>query len=449
MSGGATTGFPSSRDAQRAPSVAAAQRAGSGRIFVHIGVQIACQLALLIRELAPARAFFRSAAFGFSLLLLVMTPGWSQGGHRLRAAVLIVMIILTLSAFNPGGGAPLAVVAHWSMSLAIVAPLFWVSRLDIKANTLANLLIVLWVFHTASSVVGLLQVYFPGRFMPALTTFISEKQMLTIRLASGEWIPRPMGLTDTPGAVAGSGMFATLLGFGVGLARPFRGAWIAAVFSMIAGVSCIYLSQVRSMLVMLGICFIALMALSVLSGRVPRLAWTLLIAGVVAFVGFEVAFVAAGDTITTRFGTLLQDDPGTIYRMNRGRMVEAGFSTFLPEYPLGAGLGHWGMVNAYFGSGEHEIGAEVQWLAWILDGGLPLVVAYLVAILIATYLAVRASLRPRGGQNEAWCAVVAACDVGTLALCFSYTPFMSSAGVEFWLLNAVLIQSERAPPELR
>jgi hypothetical protein len=449
MSGGATSGFPSSRDAEPVPAVASAPGVGSGWIFVHIGVQIACQLALLVRELAPARAFFRSAAFGFSLLLLVMTPGWSQGANRLRAAVLVVVLILFLSAFNPLGGAPLAVLAHWSMSLAIVAPIFWVSRLNVKANTLANLLLVLWVFHTASSVVGLLQVYFPGRFMPALTTFIAEKEMLSIRLTSGEWIPRPMGLTDTPGAVAGSGMFATLLGFGVGLARPFRGARLAAMLSMIAGVSCIYLSQVRSMLVMLGICFIALMGLFVLSGKVPRLAWTLVVASLAALVGFEVAFVAAGDTITSRFATLVQDDPGTIYRMNRGRMVEAGFSTLLPEYPLGAGLGHWGMVNAYFGSGEHEIGAEVQWVAWILDGGLPLVVAYLVAILIAVYLAVRASLHPRGGQNEAWCAVVAACGIGTLALCFSYTPFMSTNGIEFWLLNAVLIQSERASPELR
>jgi hypothetical protein len=421
---------------------------GSAPIFINLGVQFACHCALLVRELATARAFFRSGAFGISLVLLVLVPGWFQGSSRLRTSVLIVILILFLAAFNPGAGAPLAVLAHWSMSLAIVAPLFWVSRLDIKANTLELLLLLLWGFHTASSVVGLLQVYFPGRFMPALTTFIAEHQMLSIRLASGEWVPRPMGLTDTPGGVASSGMFATLLGFGVGLARPFRGARSAALLSMIAGVSCIYLSQVRAMLVMLGICFVVLVGLFVLSGRLPRLAWTLVVSSLVVFIGFEIAFVAAGDTVTSRLATLIQEDPGTVYRMNRGRMVEAGFSTLLPQYPLGAGLGHWGMMNAYFGSVEHEIGAEVQFVAWILDGGLPLVIAYAVAIVSATYVAVRASLRPRGGQNEVWCAIVAACDFGMLALCFSYTPFMSTNGIEFWLLNAVLIQSERVRPEL-
>jgi hypothetical protein len=31
--------------------------------------------------------------------------------------------------------------------------------------------------------------------------------------------------------------------------------------------------------------------------------------------------------------------------------------------------------------------------------------------------------------------------MGVLALCFSYVPFMGSSGLEFWLLNAVLIQA--------
>ena len=43
---------------------------GPAWIFAFTITQIACQLALLVRELAPARVVFRSASFGVSLLFL-------------------------------------------------------------------------------------------------------------------------------------------------------------------------------------------------------------------------------------------------------------------------------------------------------------------------------------------------------------------------------------------
>ena len=45
--------------------------AGQGWIFAYIAVQFACQVALFSKELAPARVFFRSCAFGTSLLFLL------------------------------------------------------------------------------------------------------------------------------------------------------------------------------------------------------------------------------------------------------------------------------------------------------------------------------------------------------------------------------------------
>lgn len=446
MRGGAS-GIAAAGSALEPPAVsqeieaAPARRApGAAWIFVYIAIQFACQLALLSQALAPARVFFRSAAFCASLLFLLLVPRGIGARSAARSFALVTMAILTLSAVNPAGGAPLAVVAHWALYLAILAPIFWVSRLELKGNILEKVMLVFWAFHLLSSIFALLQVYFPGQFQPAVTTFITEKHVATIRLASGEYVPRPMGLSDTPGAAAGSGLYAALLGVGVVFTRPFRFAAPLGLAGMVIGMTCIYLSQVRAVLVMLGICFLVLTALLAFSGRLPRLVWVLVIGSVVGLAGFELAFELGGTTVTNRLASLVEHDPTTVYRVNRGRMLEHAFETLLPEYPLGAGLGHWGMMNAYFGSREHEIGAELQFVGWLLDGGVPLILVYLAAILSAIFFAVRTTLRATEARMEGWAAVVGAYDVGTLALCFSYVPFMSSPGLEFWLINAVLAQ---------
>jgi hypothetical protein len=430
--------------ARPAPRIAR-RDGGPGWVFAYLAIEIACQLALLSPELAPARVFFRSAAFGTSLLFLVLVPNVAgRVSHPARMLAGLAVLILSLSAFNPSGGALLAVVAHWSLYFAVLAPLFWVSRLRLPEGTLGRLLVALWVFHTISAGVGLLQVYFPGRFQPALTTFITEKQMLMIRLASGEWVPRPMGLTDTPGGAAASGLFAALLGIGVVLARPFRFAPAMGFLSMTMGMACLYLSQIRAALVMLGICFFVVVVILGVSGRISRAFWSVSFGVVVVIIGFNLAFDVAGDTVTSRLSSLTQSDPTTVYQNNRGFMLEDAFLNVLPKYPLGAGLGHWGMMNVYFGSPDDYIGAEIQWVGWMLDGGIPLMVVYSVALLTTIYHAVRTSLRGIGGRFGGWAAIIAAYDVGTFALCFSYAPFVGSAGLEFWLLNAVLIQVSRA-----
>lgn len=417
---------------------------GPAWIFTFIGIEIFCQLALLVQELAPARVFFRSASLGSSLAYLALVPsGIRRVSHLARWMGLLVIALVSLAALNPSGGTPLAVVAHWALYIAVIAPLFWVARLKLPESTLPTLLLVLWIFHTLSSAVGLLQVYFPGQFQPALATFISEKQMLMIRLSSGAWVPRPMGLTDTPGGAAGSGLFAVLLGIGVVLARPFRGAPAAGLLSMTMGLACIYLSQVRAALVMLAVCFVVLVILLSASGRLPRVFWSLFFGGIVIVLGFQLAFDLAGDTVTNRLATLVQADPTTVYKDNRGFMLEDAIVNLLPKYPLGAGLGHWGMMNIYFGTPDDRIGAEVQWVGWILDAGIPMLIAYPVAVFAASYHAMRASFVPTAGRLAAWPAVIASYDIGTLALCFSYAPFVGSAGLEFWLLNAVLMQVTR------
>ena len=254
-----------------------------------------------------------------------------------------------------------------------------------------------------------------------------------------------MGLTDTPGGAGPSGFYATLFGLGIALSRPFRFARLAGIFSMIAGMICVYLSQVRVAVVLLGVCFVVLTVLFMLSGRLSGLAGALVVGGTVVLISFQVAFAMGGDMMLDRLSSLTDGAPITVYQRNRGLVLEDAFFTLLPKYPLGAGLGHWGMMNAYFGSSEDEIGAELQWGAWILDGGFPLVLLYIGGILTALFCTVRESLKAMDPARRSWVAIVAAYDVATLALCFSYTPFMSTTGLEFWMINAIVLHTSLLP----
>jgi hypothetical protein len=414
---------------------------GPGWVYLYMAVEIGCQLALLTEVLAPARVLFRSAALGASLLLLVLIPSRPAFHHPSRNFAFAVVGILTLSMLNPQGGTPLAIVAHWAFCLAVIAPVFWVMRLELTEKTLVRLVLILWLFGTLSSILGILQVYYPGQFQPALSSMIRPDRALLIRLPSGAWVVRPMGLTDVPGGAGLGGFYATLFGLGIALAAPFRRARIAGMASMVVGIICIYLSQVRAVLVTLAICCIVLLALLAISGRISRLMFASVLALAIALLGFQMATSLGGDTVTSRLASLVADDPTTVYHSNRGMMVELAFNKLLPQYPLGAGLGRWGMVNAYFGNPEDLIAAEVQWQGWVADGGMFLVVAYPLAVIIAIWFAVRAALASAGGEFGVWGAVVAAHGVGTLALTFSYAVFMSTIGLQFWLLSAVFLRS--------
>jgi len=419
---------------------------GSRWLYAYVVVEIACQLALLFGQLAPARVVFRSAAFGASLALFFLVPGRAQVHHSARWLAFLVIAILTLSTLNPGGSTPLAVIAHWCFYMAVLAPIFWVARLEIGEETLIRLLLVYWLYCSVSSIFGVLQASFPGQFQPSISALIRPDKVMSIKLASGEWVPRPMGLTDIPGGAASSGLYAALLGLGVTIARPFRYASVAGLLSMVAGMVCIYLCQIRAMVVMLAICTTVLLGMFAISGRLSRMAFALTVGVGMALVGFYFAFALGGEMVTSRLATLVETDPGSVYGKNRGHFLTYALTEVLPEYPVGAGLGRWGMMNQYFGLPEDSIWAEIQWTGWVLDGGIFMAVVYPASVIAMIAAVVRVSLRSVGSEFGLWTSVVVAFGVGTLALTFSYPIFLSTGGIEFWLLTAVAIQAARYGP---
>ena len=161
-----------------------------------------------------------------------------------------------------------------------------------------------------------------------------------------------------------------------------------------------------------------------------------------------------GQSTIDRFATLLEDDPSKVYEKSfRMALVIDAFDTILVEHPLGAGLGRWGMMRGYFGdetnSDSPMIWTEVQFAAWILDGGIVLLSLYLIALTVALQRLLCSSLLHQSLQLRQWGAVILMLSAGPIALMFSYTPFDSQIGMQFWFLIGAfegLAQGEEGHP---
>jgi hypothetical protein len=222
----------------------------------------------------------------------------------------------------------------------------------------------------------------------------------------------------------------------------------AAVGTVLLGLMCLYLSQVRALMVITGITIVGVTVLLAVRRDYKRLGWFSIVIVALVVGSFRGAVSLARQSVETRVGSLTASAPGQVYQENRGQFLTQAVTQLLPEYPLGAGMGRWGMMNSYFGdhSNPNEaLWAEIQWNAWILDGGAPLVILYVWALgitLLTTYQVSR--WRSRGDPTLAlWATVILGYSVGACALTFSYPIFASQAGMEFWLLNSVVYAAAR------
>jgi hypothetical protein len=260
-----------------------------------------------------------------------------------------------------------------------------------------------------------------------------------------------MGLTDIPGGAAISGLYAMLFGTGFFLTR--RNPWMigGAALSMVLGTTCLYLSQVRAVLVMTGIAIVAMCAILIWRGDVARLGWLSGAALAVAATGYSAAMYLAGPAVARRVGSLTAARPGNVYYNERGHFFYDALVRILPDHPFGMGLGHWGMMATYFGrpddaGANNKVWVELQWVGWIVDGGALLAIAYFLALVVALWAMwkVARARAPLGAPDlPFWGTVVLAHGIGALALTFSYPIFLSQPGMEFWLLNALLFTVAR------
>jgi hypothetical protein len=429
-------------------------RRGFPWVPAFIVFQLVCQLALISGSIGGARVVVRMAAFGASLALLLALRGRGSA-HPAAGPAVLALAVLGICVFHPETRGVTAGAAQVGLYAAVLGPLFWVPRLSsIDLRMLRRAVLILWGFHTLSAGLGVMQVYRPGTFQPPVSAIVESKgkgyiESLKITTATGQRVFRPMGLTDVPGGAAISGLYAVLLGVGFFLTRRTPFAMTASLASIGLGVACLYLSQVRALVVMTGISLIAVAGILVWRRDVRRLSTLVTGLAVMVLAGYFAARDMAGADVSRRMGTLIRNRPGQVYYDNRGRFLEDALFKTLPNAPFGEGLGHWGMTATYFGGGAptKNVWVEIQWAGWIVDGGAPLLLTYLLALGVTLLAAWRiARARPPSPQAHDlpfWAAIVLAYSVGATALTFSYPIFLSQSGMEFWLLNATLFAAAR------
>jgi hypothetical protein len=446
-----TSVAPAPADSAAVSPLVSEEREAAFWIRWFIIIEVASQLAI-ISPLGSARTLIRMAAFGTSLAFLVLVRG-KAGYHPARTMALVVIALLGVSVLNPTAAVLPAALAQLGLYLAILAPLFWVPRLRVTTRTLRMLLLTMWGFHTVGSLVGVLQVYFPGHLQPNVSPVIlglgrGYAESLKIVTSGGVRVFRPMGLTDVPGGAATSGLYAVVLGIGVYLTAERRRLSGAAIASVLLGLTCLYLSQVRALMVVTGISLVGVAGVLMLRRDYKRLTGFGVVLVAVLIVSFRGAVSLASGSVERRVRSLTAAAPEQIYEQNRGGFLKQAFEDLLPEYPLGAGIGRWGMMESYFGdksNPDEGLWAEIQWSGWILDGGAPLMLAY-VWIIGATLLTTLRAARWRSSGDPGlslWATVILGYSIGTCAFTFSYPVFLSQTGMEFWLLNAALFAAAR------
>ncbi len=429
---------------------AAAQQTAAIWVIGVVCVQIACQLALLFETLAPFRVLFRSAAFSMSLLAIVIVSG-RINRHPARNVAVAILAIVGFGFLHPQTPNALAAIAQLALYAAIIGPIFWVPRLAVNRQTLVQLFTVFWSFHVLSSIFGVLQIYYPGQFQPNIsdnfTTTGELSKGLQITLANGESVWRPMGLTDSPGGAGMAGLYAFVFGMGFLAIGERWSMRVAGMGGMVVGLFCIYLSQIRSIFLLtliIAISFAAILAALRRYSALGRLGVAVPIIGVTVFLW---ASAVGGEGMVNRLETLIEADPGEVYYSNRGIFLEETFNTFLPDHPLGCGLGRWGMTANYFGNANDptasRIWVEIQWTAWVADGGLLLLVAYPFAILLAMFSVGRIAIRSQDVWLSGWAILILAYDTAAIALTFNYPLFIGQFGLEFWLLNGAIYAAMR------
>ncbi len=404
----------------------------------------------------PYRLPARIGAYGISVFAFALW-WFDRGGrkatrHPAERWLTMIAALLTAMILHPFTASLLAGVAHTVLYFAIFCPLYWVPAYVSSRRKLVRVLAVILVCNGINSLVGVLQVYDPDRWMPRQLSAMYTGEAGRNALASvtyegpgGRQIVRPPGLFDTPGAVCNAGTLASVLGL-IFFLEPL--AWwkrVPAFALAICGMAAIYLSHVRAAFVVTLGMMAFYVVLMLLLRRGSRAVGFGALATAIVMGSFSLATVLGGQSIQERFMSLVADDPRTTYYEARGVQVESAFTDLLDKYPFGAGLARWGMAQYYFSSdtpslpgGGEAMYAEVQPNAWILDGGWPLLVLYPLALLATVAFDLRLIRTLADPADRLLAAVVMATNFGTLFFVFTFVPFATTPGMQFWFLEGAM-----------
>src|SRR5436190_391582 len=253
----------------------------------------------------------RTGAYAVSLFAFGLwwfgRGGRRRGKHPATGWISLMMVWLALMMFHPDTG-PIVGVAQIALYVAILCPVFWAGSYVFNRQRLMRALVVLLACNGVNSIVGVMQVYDPERWLPRQLSGVYLGQGGEMMLASstfvglnGRVMVRPPGLFDAAGAVAGAAMVATILGL-VFCLEPI--AWwkrgVSLGFSL-AGMSALYLSNVRAAFVMTLGMMVAYLALLVMQNQRKRVIGFGVLGFGMVLIGFSIATSLGGDSIADRF----------------------------------------------------------------------------------------------------------------------------------------------------
>lgn len=407
----------------------------------------------------PFRLYIRVASFAISFATLAwwaVAMAKTSRPHRAQPWIFAALAYVVVMFFHPLTVSTFAGLAQFVLYLSVIAPIFWAGSFVRTPERLSRLMALFLICNGVNAIVGVLQVYDPARWMPpemsrVMTETVYGLGTVTYRGPDGRLIVRPPGLFDTPGAVAGPGMYAALLGLVFATSAISLWKRVAALAASFAGIAAIYLSQVRVSLIVAILMLAGYASLLMMQERKARATLFAGIAAAMVVSTFVFALTLGGQSIAERTFTLFAQDPLTLYAGSRGGQLTYTFGELLQTYPMGAGLGRWGMIAVYFASAAPPdvppLWVEIQVAGWAVDGGIALLVLSLAAIAVTLVTEFQVARRHRDARVRACAAVVLAANLGTAALVFTFTPFVTQIGLQFWFLAGALhgVAAARGP----
>jgi hypothetical protein len=437
-----------SNGAATMPAAGAREKWGFPEFFVIS--QTAIPALLYLPGSQQFRLYIRIASFAISfatLLWWAIAVAKTSRPHRAQPWIFGSMAYVVVMFFHPLTTSAYVGLAQFVLYLSVMAPMFWAGTFVRTPEHLARLMALLLICNGLNALVGVLQVYDPGRWMPPeMSRLMSESLYglgsVSYRGPDGTMIVRPPGLFDTPGAVAGPGMYAALLGLVFASSAIAWWKRLAALGASFAGIAAIYLSQVRVSLIVSILMFATYFSVLMLQERKARAMVFGGVAAAIVVATFVFALALGGESIAERTFTLFAQDPVSLYSGSRGGQLSYTFGEILQRYPLGAGLGRWGMIAVYFGSGAspgvEPMWVEIQVAGWAIDGGVALLILSVGALAVTLATEAQIARTDRDARIRACAAVVLAANLGTAALIFTFTPFVTQIGLQFWFLAGAL-----------
>ena len=379
-------------------------------------------------------------------------------GERLPKSTrwLVVSLVLLLLNLLHESAHLLAGLAQVVFQACIAAPVFWMARAVRSERQIHRVIWIVFVSSALGSVLGILQVYFPERFLPPEFSVLARSlnpdiiHALTYTGADGREIVRPPGLSDMPGGAAVAGMMTMVLGLSLGLGRDRR--WIVracCLAAAVTGMTALYLTQVRSLTLVAAASVAVFAVLRFRQGRAMEGTLTLGV-GIALVVGSYIwALAVGGDAVSDRFSGLANDGVFRVFQEQRGMFIRYTLSEMLYQFPLGAGLGRWGMMQVYFGDPTlwqaPPIHVEVQLTGWLLDGGVPLWLLYGGAVTAALHFSYRAAVAAHTRVLQDTATMILCLQLTIVCLCLTGPVFNTQLGIVFWAITGALFGSVMGP----